>query len=1160
MKRTLSFAAIIAGALGWAAVTACNQTTITTPERSFDRPTDVALSCVQYFPNNITPDTPHGTFNIRPLSDCQTVRADELAIAVQYPLPIDFIAPMGPTNFIPFLVALVPQSARGELALVDTSQNKLVDLDPFTPDYGFLPVGKLPEHVRASSDGCWAITSNTDSCDLSRVNVSTVVHQALLSLFPVPDGGAGTIDAKGVTPMPLSLPAPGGGAPRILAARPSWIEMAPANDSGGSPSIHGYEPGGTDGTCTGGDHRAWVALPGCGVIVKVHLEANNDPTKPTIEQALRVGPSGVSQVTDLTTLDCPVECEDTDVAVPDAGTTAAPPDMGSNLPTGAPYPAAIAVDTEADVSGNVTAGRIVIGDGYGERVDIVPFDVVNATYGPATSVTLDPGDNGLEQPGVKVVRVGPRSQAGKFLYVVARDGTVRVIDLDRNVECETNPDPRWKSPTLNLQQTPTFDPSSQLWSFPTPSPRTLGCFPLGDPSTPRRSPFATSPGIQLTQGELPTDIAFVHLDAPSPDPTHVDLPPPAAPGLLVGDYAWIITSNGQGTVINIFDACPAPNQQPLTATSGNYGVSCVPANVQQSIKDTVIQFGHPQAMVNDLVAHSVRSGHPRFFLPTAESDETGMPRVPDHTNPCGVAVPSTSPGVPDGGVPDAGGCGSNMGNLPSLYVEPVPSQLLSPDEQGEERAVYFVDPDHARNETWVLAWEGVLAGSNRSTGAPFVVADQSSPDFGGYVADPGGAWCTRGVLAGDKLYFKGCTVDSECDNAGGFQCVHDPGAFEDVTQGMCLHIDQSGSPDTVDFWSHTCGKLLRSQRKYRILSARQNVTVPTATNGVPSTPTPGSTTDLLKLAEIYEPEFAEQTHSCVTDADCMDVTITTQVNPTIEPTFCMPDVDGTKKCLASCDPQRLPQSAATMGITVPDSTDALCGFDFECVQSALSVPGARPDYRCVRAPLFDGGSPTFWQTCMPEVQQYEVHVGDSFTINGTSSGYLSNEVVGPNNECALPPQTLERIRLSQWRVPLSAPACPANVNAEPLAESIDPTVLASNVCELNAASETTTRVIHFENPIFNIGVQLPLDGNKHPFIPPDNTSVSIGITGGGLNLVSLLGTDVQAQQPRYVQVAPDNQTVYVVDEGKSPVASGLRGQLLRLFSSSQSIDPLFVVR
>jgi hypothetical protein len=79
-------------------------------------------------------------------------------------------------------------------------------------------------------------------------------------------------------------------------------------------------------------------------------------------------------------------------------------------------------------------------------------------------------------------------------------------------------------------------------------------------------------------------------------------------------------------------------------------------------------------------------------------------------------------------------------------------------------------------------------------------------------------------------------------------------------------------------------------------------------------------------------------------------------------------------------------------------------------------------------------------------------------------------------------------------------------------------------------------------------------------VPPDNTSISIGVTGGGSSLQSLLGVDVQAQQPRYVSVAPDGQTVYIVDEGKSPFATGLRGQLLRLFSASQSVDTTFIVR
>ncbi len=1142
MTRTRSIIAILVGAMAWAVVTACNQTTINTPLRSFDRPSDVALTCVQYFPNDVTPDRPHGTYNVRPIGDCEPVRANELAQVVQYPLPLNYVPPLGPGNFIPFLVALVPQSARGELALVDAAQGKLVDLDPYTPGFGFLPVGKLPEHVRASKDGCMAVTANTDSCDLSRVDVSQVVHSSLISLFPN-DLQQGTIAASGVTELPLSVPSASGGAPKILYARPSWVEMAPENDVGGSPSTHGYDPNGTPGFCSGGDHRAWVALPACQLVVKVHLEV--DPkTQPTIEKALHVDKNGVSEVADLSTLDCPVECAGVagTGGVSDAGAPA-PTDMGvGGVPSTQAWPAAIAVDTETDITGTPRAGRLVIGDGYGERIDVIPFDIASGTFGKPTSVTLDPGDNGLLTPGVRVVRVGPRSEAGKFLYAVARDGTVRVIDLDRNAECETNPDPRWQSATLNLQQTPTFNAATSQWSFPIPPPRSLGCFPVGDPSTPRRSPFASSPGISLAPGQVPTDVAFVHVDAPPPDPTQTLAPPPAAPGLLVGDFAWIMSSDGKGTVVNIYDACPQPNQQAATATAGQYTTACIPGNVQQSLSDTVKQFGHPQPFFFELLSHQIRNGHPRFFNPATESDTTGQPRVPDSTNPCSVAVPPTSPGIPDGGVPDAGACGSTTGNLPSLYRELVPPEL-SPAPQ-ETRVVSFTDPMHVRNETWVLAWEGTLAGTDRSTGAPLPMVaptPSATTPTRAFLTDPGGAWCGRGVLAGDKLIFRGCTVDSECDQAAGFLCVHDPGAFPDVSQGMCLHIDNA--MDTVDHWAQVCGKLLRSQRKFRIVHAKQSATVPNTS----------TVSDYLELAEAYEPEYAEETHTCdPTKSDpCADVFVTGQGGMSSSPrkAKCLPDVDGQNRCIADC---------------TDVTTDNECGPDFECAVSAFG------DKRCMRAPIGQiieekGQQLPFWQVCMPEVQEYEIHAGDAFIVSGTSSGFLSNETTASDGECVVPPQTIERVRLFQWRVPLSAPACPANVNANPLTASIDPSVLPRNICSVAQPSGSTAAVIHFENPIFNIGVVLPLQlpppmGTGQPIVPPDGTSISMPVTGGGSELTALLGVDVQAQQPRYAAVGPDGQTVYVVDEGKAAVATGLRGQLLRLFSSSQSVDTTFVVR
>ncbi|HWE30347.1 MAG TPA: hypothetical protein VHB97_20215, partial [Polyangia bacterium] len=294
MTRARSVFAIVVGALAWAAVSACNQTTINTPLRSFDRPSDVALTCVHYLVNEVDPaTTPHGIFDVRPLSDCVPTTASSLAQVVTYALPIDYVPPLGPGNFTPFLVAIVPQSARGEVAFVDTAQEKLIDLDPYTPGFGFLPVGKLPEHIRSSTDGCWAVSANSDSCDLSRIDVSKVIQTSVASLYPTPPGTTPSVAADGVMTMPLSVPSAGNGAPKILHARPSWIEMAPENDNGGKPSTHGYENGGTPGQCTGGDHRAWVALPGCQLVVKVHLEQLDktnptDPDKPTIEKALRV--------------------------------------------------------------------------------------------------------------------------------------------------------------------------------------------------------------------------------------------------------------------------------------------------------------------------------------------------------------------------------------------------------------------------------------------------------------------------------------------------------------------------------------------------------------------------------------------------------------------------------------------------------------------------------------------------------------------------------------------------------------------------------------------------------------------------------------------------------------------------------------------------------
>jgi hypothetical protein len=324
--------------------------------------------------------------------------------------------------------------------------------------------------------------------------------------------------------------------------------------------------------------------------------------------------------------------------------------------------------------------------------------------------------------------------------------------------------------------------------------------------------------------------------------------------------------------------------------------------------------------------------------------------------------------------------------------------------------------------------------------------------------------------------------------------------------------------NTVDDWVARCGGMLRSQRKYRIARAIMQ-----------------SGADQLSLEEIYEPEFPEETNVCNTDADCRGVSVLSATG-TVTATACRPDSDAahTKRCLLPCKSE----------------TDTVCGAGFVCAASQ----DATHEFRCMRAPIDD----LLWRRCFREVQDYEVHAGNAFLVYGTGSGYVAFEEQNKDNECVVP-GTLdtEFERLRQARVPLTPKVtCPASMTSA--LDSLDP-ALHSNVCQFNGVSGF--QVVHFENPVLNVAFEIPKQGiNNRVLVPPALAQVSWTVVGGGAPLTAALGVEIQAQQPRYAVVAPDRQTVYVIDEGKSPTASGLRGQLLRLYSTTQQVDTLFRVR
>ncbi len=1113
----------------------CNQTNINTPIRVFDRPSDVALACRQ-----VTLGT-RNVFDVRPIGDCAPQRMRDLT-PPDAGIGVD--EPYLPSGYFegPVLSALVVQSARGELASVDVSAERVVDLQAAVPGYGFLPVGKLPEHVRVSDDGCLGMTANTDSCDVATVDLAVLYNMPFIANLDggTPPGYADNV-VRRLTPTINNVP---------LGASPAWIEFS--HDT--APALRGWEVDesgmhGTPGACVerhfpktspspGAQpslYHAWTAFPNCQLVVELDVSATignpNGFTPAEVLRALRITRDGAEVVSDLSTISCTPDCSG-DSVVPDGGT---PPstdlgpvggtdvDGGSRLPMTQAQPATIALDVEGGL------GRMFIGDRVSERITIVPFDVVSGALGTPRAVTLEAG-----ALGVQVIRISPRSEAGKFLYAVARDGTVRVIDLDREVECETNPDPR------ALGGVPPIDPQ--------PGARRLGCFPLGDPSTPARAPLATSPGITLPGFALARDVAFVHGDIPQASADNV-APPAAGPTTLVGDFAWIIGSDGHAVSVNIYDACPAPNLPQETSNNSNvYTKACdvnANANVSRIIafgyadpgNDQPGYFGNPLPMELDRVSHRLRGGTSRFFQPVNFSDNVGQPRINDPTTPYQLSV---------AGLPKSADATSDAGvsQLPSLVQESIPQppviQFPYPPLPNP-RYVGFADPDHVRNEAWTVYWEGLVPGTQRTLASVLP---------GGRLLDAGGAFCTRGVLAGDKLVFTGCLQDSDCDYLA--SCFHDSLAPVDVTLGMCL--PRTGQQKL----QMECAPLLRSLRRFRILSAKQDVPVD------PSVDSSGIT-DQLTFAEIYEPEHAVDTHTCNTlnDAsECADVVLPDATgNPGQLSTTCLQDSDGAKRCLRSC----------TVGAT---GLDGVCGLDFECEPSQMG------DARCLLAPFTDGVHDLFTD-CMPELKSYEVHAGDAFIVAGSSSGVFTDVEANPTSrECEIPPVSSEYVRLHQSRIPVAPQvACPASlVTGDALGpmppDLIDPTTgVAANTCELEmslpGASPSPSpspspgplfsnpeRQIHFENPFLSFVLQLPAGEN----VPPDNTALTFTLVGSGFPLEVTLAIDVQAQDPRYVATAPDQATVFIVDQGKQASGVGLRGQLLKLSTPAAAIDRSFQVR
>lgn len=235
--------------------TGCPQDEIVTPTRYLERPNAVDFFCVGYV-----------------TEESQTLTG----------LPVEACAEdVIPEGVNRWLFGLVVNSARSEVAMVDISGGALVDLANQNPGFGFVPVGENPVGVRLTEDGCAAYVTNHGSCDISVVNINRTLHASGLDVDPNSAPGAATGRIAVRTPTGRLL-----ARPHELVLRPEYLGVEPPVQQ--CDTLEG--------------HRAYVSLPGCGLVVEVDLDSGR------VLQSLKFANGTVSSAG----IDpqCPAECLD----------------------------------------------------------------------------------------------------------------------------------------------------------------------------------------------------------------------------------------------------------------------------------------------------------------------------------------------------------------------------------------------------------------------------------------------------------------------------------------------------------------------------------------------------------------------------------------------------------------------------------------------------------------------------------------------------------------------------------------------------------------------------------------------------------------------------------------------------------------------------------
>jgi hypothetical protein len=574
-------------------------------------------------------------------------------------------------------------------------------------------------------------------------------------------------------------------------------------------------------------------------------------------------------------------------------------------------------------------------------------------------------------PGPEGVFVGadPTSGSGdrEYLYVLARDGTVRVISVfGQETECETNLDP------LHL---------------PAGVDASTACYPVdSDPNHLHRRPFSVGPGIHFPS--LPVDIAAADVRAaPTADTSEQS---------VNGAHAWVITDSGIVYLVNLNPVLRYYNA--VYATDKSHPIN----DQMQVFPSQPVQVQEPEPFVNTL-----RDRNQITYSLTLDPS-SGPPRV-DVLPPVSTTGPYLEPFWTRGGE-------LNATATSNLYIQ---TGVFFPQRPDISIGADPIDRLAVTPQEWSVIWQGPLTG-NRSTGVVLDTAYTKTHfplnagqrlDMDAMIRDTGTNYCASGVVKGDLLTLNGCTQNSQCGL--GEVCLLDNTVSSTAAglpvNGLCV------DPNRADQQAGDCAAFLQTVRRYTIVDAYPNLAIirphldelerPALNPCVPMEIARPSTDGGAPSITVTDAGSAdggvEIKDSCPDPNDPTTRTFKCQADPAANG-----DPSAPLRCLMKCD-EKTPCRAGR--VCIKWGSDTLPDLPTDC---------ANGNCYCADAPPLTEPSKT---SCFDQLTSYSVQVGNGFLVSGSQTGVtVTAKLMGGDQQCD--PNTSPDPRFT-FRIPMDAPLC-----------------------------------------------------------------------------------------------------------------------------------------